>query len=60
LCTELDLPRRGTDIRDLSKIAVGYRATIDENEEFSHKYDWNGHLFCIRDDCTPIKACSVD
>jgi hypothetical protein len=24
-----------------------HRGTIDENEEFSHKYDWNGHLFCI-------------
>jgi hypothetical protein len=26
----------------------GHRGKIDENEEFRHKYDWNGHLLCIR------------
>ena len=35
--TELDLPRRGTDIRDLSKVAVGYvvvRITITRDVEY--------------------------
>src|SRR5580704_12186746 len=70
LRAELDLPRRGTDIRDLSKVAVGYSVVriaiardVEDVEEIRTKTDrlglGNMEVFECREIHLPVTRCAL-